>query len=116
MSLCSYDNYELTCGVPEQETMVKMVYQFCLELALCFYSLYFWNQLFAEYKFLKEHINAFFFILFKIFKFCLHLTLLAISLSIALNWRLSTDTQLDMVQITMFIALLDYLMLRETQD
>tara|TARA_B100000287_G_scaffold400352_1_gene419477 strand:+ start:303 stop:701 length:399 start_codon:yes stop_codon:yes gene_type:complete len=100
----------------EQKYGLEMFYEYILELSLCFYSLYFWEQLSSEYVFLKEHIYAFAFMLFKLFKFCFHLVLLAISISIALNWGNSSDKKLDLVQITMFIAILDYIILRETQD
>ena len=100
----------------EQKYGLEMFYEYILELSLCFYSLYFWEQLSSEYVFLKEHIYAFVFMLFKLFKFCFHLVLLAISISIALNWSNSSDKKLDLVQITIFIAILDYIMLRETQD
>ena len=116
MSLCSLNHNQIHCSIPEQQMIIETLYEFCLEFALCFYSIYFWNQLSLEYKFLKENIQALLFILYKISKFCLHLFLLATSLSIALHWKFVTDSQINFVQITIFIALLDYIVLRETTD
>ena len=116
MSLCNLNNGVQSDLIPEKQMIIETLYEFCLEFALCFYSIYFWNQLSLEYKFLKENIQVLLFILYKISKFCLHLFLLAISLSIALHWKFVTDSKMDFVQITIFIALLDYIVLRETTD
>lgn len=111
MSLYTLNNHEITCPVPGQDIIIETFYEFCLEFSLCLYSVYFWKQLSYEYIFLKEHLYIFCIILFKIFRFFLHLILLAISTSIALNFEKS-DVQLEAIQLTLFIAILDFTILR----